>query len=129
MVHDPSPWSHQDQFSGDPRSAALARAFVREHLVEHGLGDLVDDVGLVVSELATNAVRHARTPFTVLLRSARDSVVVAVEDGSANVPHQRVPGPLAMGGRGLEIVDQVSCGWGVRPLGGSKEVWARFDLP
>jgi anti-sigma regulatory factor (Ser/Thr protein kinase) len=128
MVLD-SPWSHENRFAGDSRSAAKARAFVRAHLLEHGLGDLVEDVGLVVSELATNAVRHAGTPFTVMLHGAGDSVVVLVEDGSSAVPRQVAPGPLALGGRGLDIVDHVSGAWGVQAQSGSKSVWARFDLP
>jgi anti-sigma regulatory factor (Ser/Thr protein kinase) len=128
MVLHP-PWSHENRFAGDPRSAAKARAFVREHLVEHHLEGLVDDVGLVVSELATNAVRHAGTPFTVALRGARNSVVVDVQDGSTSMPRHVAAGPLAPGGRGLDIVEEVSCGWGVRAQDGTKSVWARFDLP
>jgi anti-sigma regulatory factor (Ser/Thr protein kinase) len=128
MVLHPS-WSHENLFADDPRSASKARAFVREHLVAHGLETLVDDVGLVVSELATNAVRHAGTPFTVFLTGVKDSVVVGVIDSSAGVPQQVSPGPLDLGGRGLDIVDQVSRDWGVRAQGPTKSVWARFDLP
>src|SRR5687768_16494769 len=100
-----SPWSYEDRFADDPRSALKARAFVREHLIAHGLEKLVDDVGLVVSELATNAVRHAGTPFTVFLTGARNSVEVGVEDGSSGIPEQVRSGPLDLGGRGLDIVD------------------------
>ena len=128
MVLHPS-WSHENRFPDDPRSASRARAFVREHLVEHGLEPLVDDVGLVVSELATNAVRHAGTSFTVVLTGADDSVVVGVVDGSKWVPQEVPSGPWGLGGRGLDIVDQVSRDWGVRAQGPAKSVWARFDLP
>ena len=128
MVLQPS-WSHENRFADDPRSASRARAFVREHLVAHGLENLVDDVGLVVSELATNAVRHAGTPFRVYLTGATDSVVVGVEDSSGGVPQHLASEPLALGGRGLDIVDQVSCDWGVRAQGRTKAGGARFDLP
>jgi len=128
MVLQPR-WSHENRFADDLRSASEARAFVREHLVEHGLERLVDDVGLVVSELATNAVRHARTPFTVSLTGATDSVVVGVEDGSASLPAHFPSGPVALGGRGLDIIDRISRDWGVRAQGSRKSVWARFDLP
>ena len=127
MVLHP-PWSHENRFADDPRSASKARAFVREHLIAHGLESLVDDVGLVVSELATNAVRHAGTPFTVFLTGAKSSVEVGVRDGSSGVPRHVSSGPLELGGRGLDIVDRVSCDWGVRAQGGTKSVWARFDL-
>jgi anti-sigma regulatory factor (Ser/Thr protein kinase) len=128
MVLQP-PWSHEDSFADDPRSASKARAFVREHLIAHGLEKLVDDVGLVVSELATNAVRHAGTPFTVVLSRAKNSVEVGVEDGSSGIPEQVTSGPLDLGGRGLDLVDQVSRDWGVRAHHGTKAVWARFDVP
>jgi two-component sensor histidine kinase len=124
-----SRWSHEDRFTDDPRSASQARAFVREHLVAHGLETLVDDVALVVSELASNAVRHAGTPFTVFLNGAEKSVVVGVEDGSPGVPQQVTSGPFDLGGRGLDIVEQVSCAWGVRAQGRRKSVWARFEVP
>jgi len=41
---------------------------VSRHLLAHDLADMVDDLQLVVSELATNAMLHAQTPFTVSLR-------------------------------------------------------------
>ncbi|HEY3529185.1 MAG TPA: hypothetical protein VGK78_08535 [Nocardioides sp.] len=52
---------------GKPPSVALARDFVCKHLLAHHQSHLVDDVRLMVSELATNAVVHAQTPFGVCL--------------------------------------------------------------
>ena len=63
-------WSHETVLAPEPISAALARDFVYVHLVAHDLFPLVEDVRLVVSELATNAVAHAQTPFRVTLSSA-----------------------------------------------------------
>ena len=57
-------WSHETVLAAEPGSAAKARAFVLQHLAEHRLLYLVDDVRMVASELATNAVLHARTAFT-----------------------------------------------------------------
>jgi hypothetical protein len=65
----------------------------------------------------------------VFLTGARNSVEVGVEDGSSGIPEQVRSGPLDLGGRGLDIVDQVSRDWGVRAQKGTKAVWARFDVP
>lgn len=67
-------WSHETVLAADPMSVARARDFVCTHLVVHDLLHLVEDVRLVVSELATNAVAHAQTPFAVTLSSANGSV-------------------------------------------------------
>ena len=122
-------WCHECTFVQDRRSPARARAFVVHHLSEHRLHDLVEPVRLIASELATNAVVHARTAFTVTL-SQRDNVVtLGVEDEQ---PAQALTVPvwpdlLGDDGRGLKIVDQVSDKWGVStdPRGG-KLVWASF---
>jgi hypothetical protein len=58
-------WSHQATFEASPICASRARDFVTRRLVEHRLLYLVDPVRLVASELATNALVHAQTAFTV----------------------------------------------------------------
>jgi hypothetical protein len=100
------------------------------HLVEHGLPDLVDDLMLAVSELATNAVQHARTPFTVTLQRHGASVLIAVKDGSTETPAPADAHLLDLGGRGLSIVACLSRDWGViAGHDGTKSVWASFDEP
>lgn len=111
-------------------SVSKARAFVSAHLAEHDLSPLTDDVRLVASELATNAVQHARTPFTLSLQGAAQTVLLAVRDG-APATNVRVPDRphLESGGRGLSIVQQVSKNWGVTPIADrAKSVWASFEL-
>ena len=85
---------------------------------------------LVVSELATNAVRHARTPFTVSLHAFEQTLMLEVEDGSWTEPCQAVRAKLLdVHGRGLSIVSLLSRDWGVDPHpGGGKSVWAEFSL-
>ena len=51
-------WSHEVILAAEPKSVAVAREFVSRHLVGHDLPRLVEDVRLVVSELATNAVKQ-----------------------------------------------------------------------
>ena len=121
------PWSHQTRLAADLISASIARDFICLHLGEHDLPHLVDDMRLVVSELATNALRHARTAFTVTLHGNGSSVLLTVQDGSSSLPVQATAGDTETGRRGLSIVDQLSDDWGVTLRhGGAKSVWASF---
>jgi hypothetical protein len=130
MGQDPL-WAHETVLDAEPGSAAMARAFVAQHLFEHRLLYLVDDVRMVASELATNAVLHARTGFTVTLEGRVRTVLLTVRDGSPTPP-----GPisaaqhvLAPSGRGLVIVGVISKSWGVTGWeGDTKSVWASFDI-
>lgn len=122
-------WSHEIELPAAAGSASCARDFVCLHLGEHDLTDLEDDVRLVVSELATNALRHALTPFTVLLREDGRSVLLTVQDGSSSVPVRVSAGGMDTGGRGLSIVEALSDDWGVTHRRGvGKSVWASFVM-
>jgi anti-sigma regulatory factor (Ser/Thr protein kinase) len=122
------PWTYAVELPVHVRSVSQARHFVVERLDQHDLSYLVDDVQLVVSELATNALVHARTPFTVSLEALESSVLLMVEDGSTCGPSQGDPEVGAVGGRGLMIVQILSRDWGVSVDSGSgKSVWAVFD--
>jgi anti-sigma regulatory factor (Ser/Thr protein kinase) len=122
-------WSHQALLPPDPASAARAREFVCRGLTEHDLPHLIDDVRLVVSELATNAVVHARQPFTVSLRGDECLVVLSVHDLSHQSPVRGTARPSDAHGRGLAIVASVSHDWGVdRNNGTAKSVWASFKV-
>lgn len=123
-------WSYEADFVADAASVAAAREFVRRLLLHHGLSHLVEDVRLVVSELATNAMIHAQTPFTVTLAQRDRSVLLTVRDGSPESPVQIAATLLHSGGRGISIVSQVSSSWGVTPavdVSHAKSVWASFD--
>jgi anti-sigma regulatory factor (Ser/Thr protein kinase) len=121
-------WSHKTALAAEPRSPALARDFVCRHLMAHHLSHLVEDVRLVVSELATNVVAHAQTPFVVTLSSTRGTVLLAIQDGSTSAVLPRTPDVMDMSGRGMMIVELLSQQWGTRiDEGGFKSVWASFD--
>lgn len=120
-------WSHEIVLTPEPVSAALARDFVRLHLVAHHLSQLVEDVRLVVSELSTNAVAHAQTPFVVTLSKMDGSVLLVIRDGSTSVPVRAAPDVMDMSGRGLMIVELLCREWGTHIDGrGFKSVWASF---
>ena len=109
------------------------------------LGDLTDagvreatacDAGLVLSELISNALRHA-TPLPgstvrVAWRLHDGRVVIAVSDGGGpTVPKVNEPGSSAIGGRGLGIVERLSLRWGSYPVSdgvGEMTVWAELPL-
>ena len=121
-------WSCQTELSGESASAAaLAREFVRVRLGEHGFADRVEDVALIATELASNVVLHAETPFTVTLQGDHESVLLTVRDGSALPPVVPDTHVMATHGRGLAIVAALSDRWGTRPTDGGKSVWAWFD--
>ena len=80
-----------------------------------------------MSELATNAVRHARTPFEMAVTYDGDVVRVEVEDGGPGLPHRVFADPRATSGRGLALVATLSRGWGIQREGRSKVVW--FEVP
>jgi len=126
-MNEISGWSHETILSADPVSASKARDFICQHLVAHDLLHLVEDIRLVASELATNAMVHARTPFVLTLSEMNGVVLLTVRDGSATVPVREVPQVMDMGGRGLVLVELLSREWGVSTgASGSKSVWASF---
>ena len=88
-----------------------------------GLGDLL----LVVSELVTNAVLHARTTARFVLRWDGRCARVEVTDGDRQPPRVPVEAP-AVGGRGLFLVDRLSSEWGSDPAPSGKTVWALVQV-
>lgn len=125
-------WSLEATFSPEVQQISRAREFAKRTLVDHRLEDLVDDVRLVVSELATNASRHAQTPYTVTLGEVGPVLLLTVHDGSSTAPTARgaPPRPRALGGRGLHILDLICDTWGVTVMPDeTKSVWATFPTP
>jgi anti-sigma regulatory factor (Ser/Thr protein kinase) len=120
-------WTRDTTLESQATSAAQARRFVRQHLDIHHLGALTDDVELVASELATNAMQHAGTPFHLRLEAFDDTLRLTVSDGSVLRPVHLTAEPLDTSGRGLEIVSLLSRSWGYLEDGDGKSVWAEFD--
>lgn len=128
-MDDRRAWTHQTGWNADARHVAEARAFATRCLTEHLMAPRVDDVRLVVSELASNAVIHAATAFTVTVARLDEVLTVTVRDGSRTPPHRDLhPPPTRAHGRGLHLVAALSSSWGVTDELDGKSVWASFDL-
>lgn len=110
-------------------SPARARRFVRDSLAQWDMQGDADDLLLVVSELVTNALLHARTGMTVeLVAEAEDAVRLAVTDGSAQAPQERHFSAESGTGRGLRLLDSLAQAWGVEEHAPGKTVWCRVTL-
>ena len=104
-------------------SVPAARRFVMDVLTDLDAAGACDDVVALVSELATNAVIHARTPYTIVVSRNGDTVRVRVHDLSAVIPRRRAYGLDATTGRGLRLVASMSADWGIEAESGGKAVW------
>jgi anti-sigma regulatory factor (Ser/Thr protein kinase) len=107
-----------------PAAISSVRGFVRDALAGWGLDHLVGDAVLVTSELATNAVTHAGSPFRTSLVRTGDVVRVSVEDGSRTWPRYHRARPGDQDGRGLAIVSVLSRRTGCDSTVGGKVAWA-----
>jgi anti-sigma regulatory factor (Ser/Thr protein kinase) len=116
------------RFPCKPASVTAARHFVREALHERER-DLVDAAELMVSELASNALRHARSDFEITVETAGDRVRVGVRDSGDGEPRMRSPEPREHSGRGLRVVDALSATWGVTHQAQGKLVWFILQAP
>jgi anti-sigma regulatory factor (Ser/Thr protein kinase) len=112
----------------DHTAARRARRFVGQTLRSWGCDAIVADAELLVSELVTNAILHARSPSTVTIDRDRRHVRVAVCDSSSAQPRVRDYGPTAVTGRGMLLVDRIAERWGVDVNGGGKCVWFEVNL-
>jgi anti-sigma regulatory factor (Ser/Thr protein kinase) len=119
------PSSRAERFEGRTESVRDARRFVAHALAD--AGDVADDAALLVSELATNAVIHAGSAYTVTVRRHDGFVRVEVADASPSSARRCRYSPTSGTGRGLGMVEDLSSGWGVEEDGVGKIVW--FELP
>jgi len=112
------------EFPNEPASVRAAREFVSKILKPYGIEE--ESARIAISELATNAVRHAQTPFTVSVLVDPGTVRLEVEDGAGAMS---IATDLASDGtsRGLRIVEAMALDWGVEERDDKKAVWVRLQ--
>jgi serine/threonine-protein kinase RsbW len=118
------------QFGASRRAPAVARRFTRDFLDEMGAGQWCQQAGeLIVSELVTNAIVHAKSTARLWISIAGGVARIEVTDDGPGEPVLRDPGPD--GGYGLWLTDTLAQSWGVAHAigadGGDKTVW--FTVP
>ncbi|MEU7302344.1 ATP-binding protein [Streptomyces sp. NPDC007206] len=116
-------------FRGLPEEVPHARHFVASLLADRGP---VDDAVLIVSELATNAVRHTLSGsdggcFFVIVGLGGDLVRIEVVDqGGEHVPHLVHATDREEGGRGLRLIAAFAKNWGYTVWPDGRSVWAEL---
>jgi len=113
-------------FAGDSSELRAARQFVNATLVAWNLERIAEDATIVVGELATNAIDHARSGFVVGLSTQDAALRVSVRDASPELPILRDPSPMTVSGRGLFIVAAIARSWGTERVGDGKVVWVEL---
>ncbi|MEU5592730.1 SpoIIE family protein phosphatase [Streptomyces sp. NPDC020298] len=111
----------------DPSAVAGVRAAATELLRDWSLEEEAFTLELILSELVTNAIRHATGPIGVRLIHDR-SLICEVSDGSSVSPHLRRATTTEEGGRGLFLVAQFADSWGTRYTSGGKVIWTEQRL-
>ena len=118
-----------------PSSVAIARQCLSSELTAAGVQEpIIDDTNVIISELLSNALRHARPLPSGHIRLSwsrtGESLEVAVSDGGAmTAPRRGHPTLSSLGGRGLGIVESLAEHWGVRYEDGCTTVWAVLNVP
>lgn len=117
-------------------AAREARSFLRGVLSSRIPAQVLDDVTLMTSELATNGVRHVSAAegdwLEVLVEYGVDVLKISVRDPGTDFGREEdevIPRGGQTGGWGLPIVNGLSSRWGVAPDAGGTTVWFEVDQP
>ena len=116
---------HARTFPHEPESVPAARRFATSAL--RGVSaDTLEAIELMVSELATNCIRHTDSGFELTITRTGGDIRVEATDGAGGTPEMRSPKPTDPSGRGLKIIDMLSAEWGVdQRAAAGKTVWFR----
>lgn len=117
-------------FEAVPAEVPLLRKAVAGQLSRWGLPDAVDGAGLLVTELATNVVKHVGegTAATLVLESGGARLRVEVHDRSGAVPSPREAGGDEECGRGLRLLGSLALDWGTVLTAVGKAVWCEIAV-
>ncbi|PJM94874.1 ATP-binding protein [Streptomyces sp. CB01373] len=119
----------------DARSVGRARLLLREQAISWKLPDEVTETAvLLLSELMTNAYRHAKAPGREIrarcVLNDDGNLRISVTDANDVLPTPREASPEDESGRGLALVEALADGWGAEPRPGriGKTVWFELEL-
>jgi anti-sigma regulatory factor (Ser/Thr protein kinase) len=107
-------------------AVVAVRRFVTAALRLWGDDDLVEDAVLVASELATNAVMHASSPFRLSVDRSIGVICLAIQDAASGQAREQSATDDGLSGRGMAIVNALSRRWGCDSLPAGKVVWAEL---
>ncbi|MGP9017469.1 SpoIIE family protein phosphatase [Streptomyces sp. BR1] len=113
----------------DAREVARARRLVAGQLGAWNLEEVAETVELLVSEVVTNAVRHAHSHQVELRLVRAETLRCEVVDDDHTLPMLLHAGPLDESGRGLRVVSRLAREWGTSRTGEGKTVWFEVPLP
>ncbi len=110
-------------FPHEVQSVPAARRFATS-VLRGASTEILEAVELMVSELATNCIRHTNSGFDLTIIRSGANIRVEATDHAGGTPTMRSPEPTDPSGRGLKIIDMLSAGWGVQADSGvGKTVW------
>jgi anti-sigma regulatory factor (Ser/Thr protein kinase) len=117
------------ELSPTAETVAAARNGTREILEASSLSHLAENAILLVSELVTNAVRHARgdgSPLELLVIQSGTVLRIEILDTDPRPPTPRNPDALDGSGFGFVLVEAIADDWGVSQTSTGKAVWIEF---
>ncbi len=126
-----SRWAWEMTLPAAGHAPGYARQATREVLASRHVTQVEETAVLLVSELVTNAVRHASTGGSMLvlrLEAAGTSLRIEVHDADPQWPRPVIPGGLDESGFGFVIVDALATKWGVSSTATGKAVWAELAV-
>lgn len=122
-----SPLRRTESFAATSDAPRRARRFATSVLTEWGCERVLEAASVIVSELASNAVFHARSNFSVSIETRGDRLRITVHDENGARPVKRAGDASSARGRGLLMIEALATAWGVESQASGKDVWA--ELP
>jgi anti-sigma regulatory factor (Ser/Thr protein kinase) len=110
-------------FPHEAQSVPAARRFATA-VLRGTSSEILEAIELMVSELATNCIRHTNSCFDLTITRSGRNIRVEATDHAGGTPTMRSPKPTDPSGRGLKIIDMLAAGWGVQSeADAGKTVW------
>jgi anti-sigma regulatory factor (Ser/Thr protein kinase) len=110
-----------------PSAPACGRLHARHILHEWRLGHLVDEAGLLISEMLTNAANASRDPVCLRMLADREQLIIEVWDSAPGDPRPRIADYADESGRGFAVIEAIAHRWGFQRVSDSRKlVWAEL---